>query len=151
MSHARGPGSILRERGSAVHELYLQTSRVKRLQLIVDPYLASIASDARVAAFDGHTLTLTLSTVTAAPLATRLRYATPQLVRSLCSHTEFHGLKDISIKVRPHPETPAVEPPKRPPISADTARQIERTAKYIEDDSLRKALESLAKTAKKPD
>ena len=77
MSHFRDSGSILREYGNAVHQLYVQTSRVRRLQLIVDPYLASIASDARVAAFDGTTLTLTLTDASAAPLATRLRYAIP--------------------------------------------------------------------------
>lgn len=151
MSHFRDSGSILREYGNAVHQLYVQTSRVRRLQLIVDPYLASIASDARVAAFDGTTLTLTLTDASAAPLATRLRYAIPQLTRSLRNHTEFHGLTDITVNVRPHPDTPTKAPPERPPISTDTARHIERTAQYIEDDALRKALESLAKTARESD
>lgn len=146
MSHARPPGSILREQGNAVHDVYRGAARLKRLQRVVDRYLASVQAAAHVAAFDGKILTLILPS---APVATRLRYAAPQLVRSLRNHTEFHGLKDLAVHVRPAPERPQAEPPERPPISADTARHIGRTAKYIEDETLRKALESLADSAKR--
>ena len=144
MSHARPPGSIFRQQGNAVNGVYQGAARLMRLQRVVDRYLASIPAAAQVAAFDGKTLTLTLPS---APVATRLRYCTPQLVRSLRNHTEFHGIKDLAVHVRPSHVRPQPEPPERPPMSADTARHIERTAKYIEDETLRKALESLADSA----
>ena len=146
MSHARPPASILRQPGNAVNDIYLGTQRLARLQCILDRYLASIPASAQVAAFDGQILTLNLPD---APVATRLRYATPELVRSLRNHTEFHGLEDLSVHVRPVQQRTAPEPAERPPISADTAHHIERTAKYVEDRTLRKALESLANSAKR--
>ena len=146
MSQARPPASILRQPGNAVNDIYRGTQRLARLQRILDRYLASFQASAQVAAFDRNILTLNLPD---APVATRLRYATPKLVRSLRNHTEFQGLKGLSIHVRPVPERPAPEPAERPPISAETAHHIELTAKYIEDRTLRKALESLADSAKR--
>ena len=81
--------------------------------------------------------------ITSAGWATRLRYQTPELIKSLAKFQEFRGVKTIQIKVSAN--TAPVNRQLLPtPISAESAESIAQIAEGIKDKDLQAAMRKLA-------
>ena len=119
-------------------------SNAKKLLSIEAFIQQNLFKSLRVAAFEGKTLHLIAPSST---VATGVRYRQQTIINLLRNKYPIEKLK---ISVRPsEPSPPAhLKPPNRP--SAENAKQIAITAKYIENEGLRKALIKLSERASDP-
>lgn len=130
---------ILTGSNHILQSLYTQSLALESIEQIVRQF---VPEDVSVASFDNHVLTLAVSS---SAVSTRIRYRQRNIISALRRSNSGLAVESIKIIVRPIIETePRVEPAMQP-ISPANARQIEETAKYIEDEPLRKALIRLAK------
>ncbi len=81
--------------------------------------------------------------------SSRLRYLTPELLRSLNNHSP--RINHIKIRIIPTTNSGKIDKPKRHPTppSIEEAEQIKKTAEFIEDPELSAALRRLARHFKK--
>lgn len=136
------PSQILDRPTSTLHHLYAHSRELLQLQAIVRNL---IPGEIFVASCKDRTLHII---TTSSALATRLRYRQRTLVSSLRRKASHWDIEDIRISVRPEIrlEPRKTENPAIPP-SPENARQLLSTAKYIEDEALRKALIRLSRRA----
>lgn len=83
-------------------------------------------------------------TVTSAAWASKLRFYTPSLKRSLTAEPQFSELKKIIIKVASTKTNKSNKDDNRPIYSANAANTIENSAQHIDNDELKEALMRLA-------
>lgn len=130
---------ILAGSNHILQSLYVQSLELASLEQIVRQF---VPEDISVASFDNHVLTLVTSS---SAVSTRVRYRQRNIITAL--KRASRGLAVESIKIIVRPEIKPEPRPERalPPISPENARHIEETAKYIQDEPLRKALLRLSK------
>ncbi|XOV87305.1 MAG: hypothetical protein ACFHX7_20490 [Pseudomonadota bacterium] len=132
----QNPHQILNTRRGSLHRLYTHTQELLRVEQKIAHLMPA---NVHVAALDNEVLHL----VTPTPaLATRVRYQSRKIIAVL-------GLPLKTVKVSVRPEAPATAERRRPPLpmSAENARHLADTAKYIEDKGLREALIRLSNRA----
>ncbi len=128
---------ILNGSNHLLQSLVSQSKDLVSIEAIVSRFVTDPFS---VASYSNQTLTLVTSS---SAIATRIRYRQRNIMASL----KRTGLPvdTLHIKVRPDLTKSPVEPAEPRFLSASSARQIAQTAKYIEDEPLRKALIRLSK------
>ncbi|MDA0789267.1 MAG: DciA family protein [Proteobacteria bacterium] len=131
------PDQILRH-SSVLKDLY---ARANVLLSVQDTVRRILDADVRVASCDEGSLHLVADS---GAIATRLRYRQRAIITAIrqSSHLDINSLKITVQPIEPPPEPDVTV---RTPPSAERARQIADTAKYIEDEQLRKALIRLAR------
>ena len=135
MSSFKQPIQIL-GKSSALKHLYTHAKELLAIQELINNH---VKGDVHVAAITQSTLHLVTQS---SAVATQLRYRQRNLIALLRHQYRIDNLK---VSVRPS------EPPKANRHasallpSAKNAKQLADTAKYIEDEGLRKALISLSK------
>lgn len=131
----RKPGQIFTERPGTLKSLH---AHVRELVKLGDQLQALVPGDYTVASLeDGELHLITPS----AGLATRLRYHQKRIIASMPRQLEVDKIK---ISVRPGLfQTKSHETVNRQ-LSPESAHHLASTAKYIEDDALRKALIDLS-------
>ncbi len=132
------PSQIL-GKSTVLKNLYNHTKELLSIQDVIRKHLTT---DIHVAAYKGQTLHLIAPS---SAVATQLRYRQRNIIALL---RQQYPIDKLKVSVQPsEPEPPQILNPAIPP-SAENARQIADTAKYIEDEGLRKALIKLSKRAK---
>jgi hypothetical protein len=133
------PNQILKNPKGALNKIYSQTQDLLKVQSLIQQFIPANVSVASIRDNTLHLITNSSAT------ATQIRYRQ----RNIITATRRLGVQfDIDhIKVSVRPDEPQSRPPMREPIppSAKNARQLAATAKYIEDDGLRKALIRLSR------
>ncbi|MBD3648466.1 MAG: DUF721 domain-containing protein [Pseudomonadales bacterium] len=136
------PSQILDRPTSTLHHVYAHSQQLLKLQAIVRNL---VPGEIYVASCENGSLHIITSS---SGLATRLRYRQRALVSSLRRKASHWDIEEIRISVRPETGPAARENVNVPiPPSPENARQLLSTAKYIEDEALRKALIGLARRA----
>ena len=131
------PSQIL-SKSAVLKSLY---ARTKELLLIQDFIRSHISGDIYVAAHKEQTLHLIARSST---VATQLKYRQRNIISLL---RQRYPIEKLKISVQPKdPDPPQFLHPAIPP-SSENARQLADTAKYIEDEGLRKALIKLSERA----
>ena len=116
-------------------------TRTKELLLVQDLIRSHLSEDIYVAAYRGQTLHLIARS---SAVATQLRYRQRNIISLL---RQRYSIDKLKVTVRPNePDPPQFLNPAIPP-STKNAGQITDTAKYIEDEGLRKALIKLSERA----
>lgn len=134
------------EQSSPLNSIYNKVRELMRLQAFIEAYLPSaMVSHVRISSYKNHELHVFIDN---AHWATRLRYIEKDLIAQLRLLDAFKHINRIRSSVRPVYSAPSYHKAAKP-ISTKNAKQIESTAKYIEDGPLRKALLKLSK-AKPP-
>jgi hypothetical protein len=133
------PDQILANPGGLLNKVYSHSRDLLAIQSVIRKF---VPANVYVASFRHETLHLITNS---AATATQINYRQ----RNIISATRHYGAQfEVSqIKVSVRPEDPEFKLPSREPIppSVENARQLVNTAKYIEDDALRKALINLSK------
>ena len=127
---------ILKGSNNILQSLISQSQELIRIEEIIHHHIEEPFS---VASLESNDLTLI---VASGALSTRLRYRERQILGSL--NRAGLNINTIKIKVQPElvPPPPALVDRR---LSRENALQIRQSAAYIDDESLQKALESLAK------
>ena len=135
---------ILAGSNHILQSLYVQTLELGSLEQIVRQF---VPEEVSVASFDNHVLTLVAAN---SAISTRVRYRQRNIISALKRASRGLAVESIKIIVRPviTPEPESGPEPLLQPISPENARQMEESAKYIEDEPLREALIRLSKSAK---
>ena len=107
----------------------------------------TIAPHCRIAALERNRLTLL---VESSAWATRLRYLSAQLLTTLRRDPDLAGLVTIQIRIASPAPLPAPQSAP-PPISAESAHQLQTCAERIADPRLREPLLRLARRGQPPD
>lgn len=82
-------------------------------------------------------------------IATQIRFQSTDLLRKFKAHPSLNAIQSIQCKVRPqNTSVPDAIPKKLPPLSAKAASLILEAAQYIEDATVRAALEKIAMNTK---
>jgi hypothetical protein len=135
----RQPNQILMNPKGALNKIYSKAQDLLEVQSLIQQFVPANVS---VASIRDHTLHLVTGS---SATATQIRYRQRNIITAT---RRLGGQFDIDhIKVSVRPDEPQSSPPLREPIppSSKNARQLADTAKYIEDDGLRKALIRLSK------
>ncbi len=115
---------------------------MQRLQILFSTVCGDeLAQHCRVNLIKNETLYLQISS---AGWATRLRYQTPELLKSLKQFPEFTGIKAIQIKINSETLVTHERKLTPTPISQESAESIAQIAREIKDEPLRLALLKLA-------
>ncbi len=116
-----------------------QVNQLQHLQEILKKADAALAERCQVAGWHGDSLRLA---VKSSAWLTRVRYATPQLIRALRQYSEFAALQTIDCFVSPlaEPTQPQRLPNK---ISTQNKQLIQQTITTISDTDLKAALMKL--------
>lgn len=136
------PVQVFNNSQSLLHELYVQTQKLTKLQKILLKYLPEPVFISSYSEGVLHLFTAQSA------LATRIRYDERNLLVQLGSNPSFSGLQQIKVSVRPGRAPSKTVEFIHPPISEENARLIVSSAEYIEDDSLKEALINLANHTK---
>ncbi|TRX76292.1 DciA family protein [Pseudomonas mangiferae] len=137
---ARNSAALLRE-AKPLKALFNEAQRIDRLQRLLESQLQPAArSHCHVASWRDGCLLLIL---TDGHWATRMRYQQRRLQRQLQAFEEFATLTKILFKVQPPPSGTAAGG-RRIVLSEDAAESIQATAKGVDYEPLKAALERLA-------
>lgn len=130
------PAQILR-RSSMLKDLY---ARANVLLSVQNTVRRLVGAEVAVASCDDGALHIVTDS---GAVATRLRYRQRAIIAEIRQHSHL-DIDSLKVTVQPKEVAPRPDIPVRTPPSAKNARQITETAKYIEDEELRKALIRLA-------
>lgn len=135
------PNQILSGGNHILQSLVHQSRDLLSIEAIVSRY---VDDPFKVASYQHQTLVLVIPS---SAIATRIRYRQRNIMASL----KRTGLPvdTLKIKVRPDFATEPEEARISRTLSTSSARHIAQTAKYIEDEPLRKALIRLSERSKK--
>ena len=135
----RNPGEILKDPRGVLKTIYQQSRELLAIQTLIRNF---VPPDVHVASIRNNTLHLVTNS---AAIATQIRYRQRSLLSTIRKQASHLGINGIDVSVRP--ENPKPEPNIRHPLplSRESATQIASSAKYIEDEALRKALTKLTK------
>jgi len=128
-------------KSSVLKHLYAHAKDLLAIQELINKH---VKGDVHVAAIDNGTLHLVARS---SAVATQLRYRHRNLI-ALLRHQ--HNVDNLKVSVQPFEHPKAVHHPSALLPSAKNAKQLADTAKYIEDEGLRKALITLSKRGLKP-
>ena len=130
---------ILKDPNGLLQKVYSQSVDLLAIQSVIRKF---VPANVYVASIRNETLHLITSS---AATATRITYRQRNIIAATRRYGARFEVNRIKVSVRP--EDPEFKLPPREPIppSAENARQLATTAKYIEDDALRKALIKLSK------
>ena len=132
----RSTQQILKGSNYILHSLYAQAQELGTIQQIVDDVL-----DVKISVGSLKNNELTLLTAKSTQ-ATHIRYRQ----RNVISALRRRGLEVSSLKIKVQPVFSANKPENRARyLTPQTASQLQQTAAYIEDESLKNALISLSK------
>jgi len=136
------PGQILRNPRGLLHNVYAQSRDLLAIQSVIRKF---VPANVYVASIRNETLHLITNS---AATATQVTYRQRNIIAATRRYGAQFEIKNIKVSVRP--DDPELKLPSRQPIppSIENARQLEKTAKYIEDEALRKALIKLSKRGK---
>ena len=135
MSSFKQPIQIL-GKSSVLKHLYAHAKELLVIQELVNEH---VKGDVHVATITEGTLHLVAQS---SAVATQLRYRQRNLIALLRHQYHIDNLK-VSVQPAEPPKTKYHTPAQLP--SAKNAKQLADTAKYIEDEGLRKALITLSK------
>ncbi len=129
-----GSSTVLKQLYSHAQELLALQSAVRRF----------VQAEISVASFDNQILHLVTPS---GATATQLRYRQRNIISTV--RKQLHvDVNSIRVSVRPLEVAHPTKGKAPIPISAANARQLANTAKYIEDEGLRKALVTLSRRGK---
>jgi hypothetical protein len=132
----RSTQQILKGSNNILHSLYTKSLDLRTIQQIVDDVLDV---ETNVGSLKNNELTLLTAKSTQ---ATQIRYRQ----RNIISALRRRGLKVSSFKIKVQPTFPAKKPETRERyLTLQNAFQLQQTAAYIEDESLKNALINLSK------
>ena len=132
----RSTQQILKGSNHILHLLYAQSQELGTIQQIVDDVLDVKTS---VGSLKNNELTLITASSTQ---ATRVRYSQ----RNIISALRRRGLEVSSLKIKVQPTFPAQFPENSERyLTPQVASQLQQTAAFIEDESLKNALIMLSK------
>jgi hypothetical protein len=132
----RSTQQILKGSNHILHSLYAQSQELRTIQQIVDDVLDVETS---VGSLKNNELTLITAKSTQ---ATQIRYRQRNIITALIRR----GLEVSSLKIKVQPAFSTKNPEKSERyLTPQIASQLQQTAAYIEDESLKKALIRLSK------
>ena len=132
----RSTQQILKGSSNILHSLYAKSLDLRTIQQIVDDVLDV---ETNVGSLKNNELTLLTAKSTQ---ATQIRYRQ----RNIISALRRRGLQVSSFKIKVQPIFPAKKPENRERyLTLQNAFQLQQTAAYIEDESLKNALINLSK------
>jgi hypothetical protein len=134
--YIRSTQQILKGSNQILHSLYARSQELRTIQEIVDDVLDV---ETNVGSLKNHELTLLTAKSTQ---ATQIRYRQ----RNIISALRRRGLEVSSLKIKVQPTFSAKKPEDSPRyLTQQVASQLQQTAAYIEDESLKNALIRLSK------
>lgn len=127
---------ILRGTNHILHSLYAQSRELKEIEAVLMQFTAH---EFAVSSFKNNDLTII---TTSGSKATHIRYRQ----RNIISALKRAGLDVASIKIKVAPTLPDYSIPEvERTLSPETAEHLARTADFIEDEPLKKALLKLSR------
>ena len=134
--YIRSTQQILKGSNQILHSLYARSQELRTIQEIVDDVLDV---ETNVGSLKNHELTLLTAKSTQ---ATQIRYRQ----RNIISALRRRGLEVSSLKIKVQPTFSAKKPEdSQRYLTQQVASQLQQTAAYIEDESLKNALIRLSK------
>jgi len=144
-SNIKSTKELLNSSGSVIQQVYENTKKLTKLQKTLLKYLPQ---EVQIASFREGNLHLV---VTDGALASHIRYTQRDLIEKISKETEFFRLKSLQISIQPKSEPTRVPERRKTSFSEEALQTIERSAEYIKDARLKKALSDLAKHARSPE
>lgn len=138
--HYQNIAEILKQENTGLNKILSKTLELQRLQQMVIPELPEeLQPHCQVASWDNGQLSLVADSNV---WATRLRYATGELLSNLRVKHQLYNLKNIHCKVRlsPHEQLKPTTPVKPGIISQSRLRILQQEATAIENSPVRDAL-----------
>ena len=141
----RSPKQLFQRSNGTLNTIFSHDSALLTIESVVTNVVTNIVpGEFQVASFNNGILHLITPS---AALATRIKYSQRALISALRQRRNPYIVKKIKISVRPDiPERTETIRSAKPP-SAENARYMADAAKYIGDESLRKALIKLSERA----
>ena len=146
-STSKRASAFLETENRDLQAILTKVKLLNELNAIVVNYLdENLRNYCQVANINGNQLILIAAN---GSIATQIRFQSADLIRKFKSHPTLKAIQSIQCKVRPI-STPAPDfiPQKLPPLSPKAAELILEAAQYIEDPTVRAALEKIATNTK---
>ncbi len=148
MKSSRPIDKVIEQASDELATLITRTRQLKRLTYILRRHLDEhLAKHCYIGNISAPTLTIL---VDGASWATKLRFATPDLLEKLSEENQvFNGLKQIKVKIlTPTRESETTVTHHGPQMNLENAKGLQSLAESIEDPDLQRALNKLARHAK---